>query len=409
MMTEDRNAAAGNAPAAAPRLTPLPHDPRLPSLDALLDGTILDAVLSDDDRQHPPPVLNHLAYRPGSRAIAGYVAQRSWHGIEHEERFGAVLRRGHDAQAFRYPDDPELPGLAAASSGIEATSLISEHVNVHPRNLRVELVRYRPGSRSVLRYILGWRASQIGELELYGRAVRPKRLPRLLRAAEFARATRFVVPSVVGVWEQGAVAWLTGAPGETVRSLIRAGTAPDPHALFDAMEPLWSAPPPENIGPPPVGAAFQQAELLMTTILVGHDGGLAVRVADALRRWTEAWRPTSAAHNDFYDDQIVLTPAGKLALVDFEEAGAGDARLDVANMLAHLRWMAAFGSAASGAYAAIVRRAALERFAWSNDDLAQPEGYALFRLAGNPLMQAQPNWPEKTNAGLRLAAESLGV
>ena len=49
-----------------------------------------------------------------------------------------------------------------------------------------------------------------------------------------------------------------------------------------------------------------------------------------------AWRPTALAHNDFYDDQMLLMPAGNLALVDFEETGPGDP------MLAHLRWMAGF-------------------------------------------------------------------
>ena len=72
---------------------------------------------------------------------------------------------------------------------------------------------------------------------------------------------------------------------------------------------------------------------------------------------------TILAHSDFYDDQVLLTPEGHLALVDFEEIGPGGPLLDVSDMLAHLRWMARFGSApeAYGAYRRRVRSAALAR------------------------------------------------
>lgn len=35
------------------------------------------------------------------------------------------------------------------------------------------------------------------------------------------------------------------------------------------------------------------------------------------------WRPTALAHNDFYDDQLILTPERELALVDYEEVAPG--------------------------------------------------------------------------------------
>ena len=52
--------------------------------------------------------------------------------------------------------------------------------------------------------------------------------------------------------------------------------------------------------------------------------------------------PSGTVHNYFYDDQMhcyddqmLMLPDGRVALVDFEEAGPGDSMLDVGNFLAH--------------------------------------------------------------------------
>ena len=58
----------------------------------------------------------------------------------------------------------------------------------------------------------------------------------------------------------------------------------------------------------------------------------------SLDSFVESWRPSRIAHNDFYDDQMLVLPDGGIAMVDFEETGPGDPMLDVGNFLAHLRW-----------------------------------------------------------------------
>lgn len=133
------------------------------------------------------------------------------------------------------------------------------------------------------------------------------------------------------------------------------------------------------------------------------------RVIEVLTPFSEAWRPSALAHNDFYDDQVFLTPDGHLALVDFEETGPGDPLFDVGNMLAHMRWMARFGIAreAYDKYRRQVRAAALNRFDWKAQELDLREAFAIFRLSANPLHQLQRNWPTAIETGLSLVVEAL--
>jgi len=38
--------------------------------------------------------------------------------------------------------------------------------------------------------------------------------------------------------------------------------------------------------------------------------------------FVEAWRPSTVAHNDFYDGQLLVLPDGRAALVDMSREGA---------------------------------------------------------------------------------------
>jgi aminoglycoside phosphotransferase (APT) family kinase protein len=241
----------------------------------------------------------------------------------------------------------------------------------------------------------------------------PRRVARLVAAGELAGSSGFVLPRLAGCWEEGGVVWLAGTPGEPVRSLVRAGRGPAPEALLDGLAPLWSAPLPSNGGRPfAAAAAFEWARRVLGQVVTGEEDRASLdRAVSGLESFVASWRPSALAHNDFYDDQLVLLPDGRLALVDFEETGPGDPLLDVGNLLAHLRWMAHFArppeSDACAAYRDAVRRAALDRFGWHADDLALREAFALFRLATTPLRQPNPGWPQQIGRGLGLAIDAL--
>ncbi len=87
----------------------------------------------------------------------------------------------------------------------------------------------------------------------------------------------------------------------------------------------------------------------------------------------------------FHDDQVLVPPDGKIALVDPEDVGPGDA--DIGDFLAHLRWTSRFGrrrdAAAAGTYHDDFRFAVLERFNWSARDFVPSEPVCLFSVCAN--------------------------
>jgi thiamine kinase-like enzyme len=204
--------------------------------------------------------------------------------------------------------------------------------------------------------------------------------------------------------------WLAEVPGKTVRSLIAAGTPPTVDSVLDGIEPLWNARASADARPFSPENAYKQAERLLRQAL-SQDGEaleLLDDVACAVGDLLEGWQPTGLAHNDFYDDQLVVDPQGRIFLVDFEEIAPGDPLLDIGNFLAHMRWMARFRSdgAAFESYGSELRQAALARFGWHEADLAMRECLALLRLSTNPIRRLHEDWPERAKSGLRLAIEA---
>ncbi len=401
------------APAADPQA--IPFDPKLPGLRRLFDTQwVWEEFCRRFGAPEKPPDrlrLQHFLYRPGSRAVLGYVAEQRWDDWVAEDHFAFELVAGQEERLFRYPDDPYLPGLRHAASAVDAHQLLSKYVPLHPNRLHVEAVRYRPTVRAVLRHRTRWRRRSTGDVVLYVRVMSPDRVARLVTAGQLAERSGFVLPRLVGCWPAGGVAWLAEIPGKTVRTLIREGNAPEPKRILEGLAPLWSEPSPGNAGQTlDVAAAFRRTQRVLSQVLPEGDGQRMLRhVARALRPFAEAWRPSALAHNDFYDDQLIVTPTGRIAVIDFEETGPGDPMLDVGNMLAHLRWMARLSSApeAFGAYHRELRSAALERFGWEEQALALREAFALFRLSANPVRQFQPGWLGTVEKVLAMVAEAL--
>ena len=349
-------------------------------------------------------------YRPGTRVLVSYVAEWDRGQWIQEEQFTVELAAGESPRAFRFPDDPYLPGLKDAAIASEAIGLLAAHAAMSPRVVLVETVRYRPGTRAVLRHVARWRRARKNEVTLFARVMRPERISRFMAAAEIAAQSGFALPRIAGCWEDGGVVWLASVPGATLRHHIRAGAAPEPSQVLDGLEPLWSAPASSLSSKGlDVRAGFRTTMRLLSSALDDEVLQRMSPVAKALDGFADSWRPTALALNDFYDDQLLLTPEGRLALVDFEAAGPGDPMFDVGNMLAHLRWMAGFGMdpEACDDYRRRLRAAALARFSWQGDDLNLREAFAIFRMSSNPLRQAVSGWQSSVDTALGMAAEAL--
>ena len=301
-----------------------------------------------------------------------------------------------------------MPALREAADPERALDLVNQYVLTVPgRRARVQLVTYRPGYRAVLRH-------RFGRVKLYARVVRPAELPRLLDAYEITKASGFVIPNLAGYWKEGGVIWLSEVTGTNLRRRIRKGRMPNLEDLFDGLDQLWRRPIDSRSGRPfRLGSGFRSARRSFRHHLRDSEAGMHIlnEAISSLDPFVRSWVPISTAHNDFYDDQMLVMKDGKIALVDFEEAGPGDPILDVGNFLAHLLWSSKFGSAknaaASRRYYEMFRPAALERFAWDDRSLSFREAVCLFRVCTNFIRHPQPNWRSKLEAGLALVNDLL--
>ena len=390
-----------------------PDDPKLPDLPRLFDpGWLLEMCRKDFgwvDRVPQAIHIRQFTHSLGRRAMVSYLVE--WDPEEYlpDEHIVALLERGERVKLFQFPDDPELPGLKRVADPGGALELMKRHVlPVGGRRLRVEVVRYRPGSRAVLRH-------RVGRAGFFARVMPPSSLPAFLKGWELIGKSQFIAPRIAGCWNDGGVVWMSEIPGRNLRVCIRRGDGPDPEPLFDGLESLWrqgtvtSSVPAYNL---PGG--YRQAKRMFTHAAQENKELSSVidDISGILDPFIDSWVPTGIAHNDFYDDQLIVTPDGRLALVDFEEAGPGDPLLDVGNFLAHLRWTMRLGSptnseAATG-YHQLFRRRALERFQWNGRDLDLREAVCLFRLCTNMVRQPKENWEKRLRDGLGAVEEIVG-
>lgn len=318
------------------------------------------------------------------------------------------LKRHQPASLVKYPTDHSLPGLAPAADPATALRLVDRHVfNIPRRVMGVEMVRYRPGSRAVLRH-------QAQKVRLYVRVVRPAAMPGLLAAASLVEQSKFVSPPVVGCWTEGGALWVPEMPGTNMREAMRHGQAPNPSVLLDGLESLWSLPKSGAACRPfNLLGAFWRAERTFKHALYDDQHGLRrlVDTTAVLRPFVESWQPNAVAHNDFYDDQMVIMDDGRVALVDFDEAGLGDPMLDVGTFLAHLKWASRHDnkheSDVRGAYYDEFKQAALDRFGWNSKGLALREAVCIFRICTNTIRRIKPDWRDDTLSGLELTNEAL--
>jgi len=405
-----------DCPQFEPVVTLLPVDKELPDIQLLIDRhwvwqTYCGLLTEEGD---PPQRirLRNFAYQPGVRALVSYTAEQRWDRVLVQDDFAVEMAAGKHTRAFRYPNDPYLPGLQRAASAVEAQQLLSRYASLTPYRLKVDKIRYRPGTRAVLRYTASWRSRRPCQARLFARVMVPARLPRFLSAMNLASKSTFVIPHVVASWEEGGVVWLPEVSGNTVRTLVHTGTPPEPARVLDSLASLWSVGLEPNQGHTlNVAGGFRVAKDILSmlpTLEASHS--LLRDISEILEPFVADWHPTTLAHNDFYDDQMFVTPDEQLVLVDYEEIGPGDPMFDVGNMLAHLRWMARFGDATDtcGEYHRRFRSEALSRFGWDEQALATREGFALFRLASDAFRRSGHDWAGTVTNGLLLTLEALG-
>jgi hypothetical protein len=317
-------------------------------------------------------------------------------------------RAGEPVAVWAFPDDPSLPGLAAASDA----ATLTRKLRPRPAAVEVEALCYRPRRRAVLRYRLG----ESGRM-LFGKVVTPKRARRLLSLPEALRVGPLRLALPIGKLAAGAVV-LPNVPGTSLRDLLLGGAPlPSPEKL--ARLPLalhrQCLPAPGADSPGAVRRRVDAATALgaaqVVARLLPEAACTAGRVAEAVIALAEEAEPTEEwiVHGDLYENQIVVD-GDHLGLLDLDDLGPGDPLLDAANFCAHLLILGTSGGPAAArvlGYREALRSAFCRRLETDPAALAWREAYCILRLTSGPFRVLHPDWPRRMADRLTQAGRVL--
>ncbi|MGH9009412.1 MAG: phosphotransferase [Acidimicrobiia bacterium] len=324
-------------------------------------------------------------------------------------------RAGEPDLVWAFPDDPALPGLAAAADGAH----VRRRLRPRPADVVVEPLRYRPRRRAVLRYRLD------GDRVLFGKVVTPGRGRRLLALADALRPTGLRLALPVGRIAPGALI-LPNLLGTSLRDLLLAGgPLPPPERVAALSEELHTRSL-RALAAAGVSLAGDRTAIRrrvdpatalgaaqMVARLLPSEGCAAGRVAEAVIAWEEESEPPEQwmVHGDLYENQVFVD-GDTLGLIDLDDLGPGDPLLDAANFSAHLLVLAASGPTAATVilrYREELRAVFLRRFDADPVALGWREAYCLLRLASGPFRVLHPDWPGRMAGRLALATEALSA
>lgn len=316
-------------------------------------------------------------------------------------------RAGEPEAVWAFPDDPSLPGLAAAFDG----RIVRRRLHPRPTGLTAEPLRYRPRRRAVLRYVVD------GRTVLFSKVVTPRRGRRLLALAHLLRNADLRLALPAGRVAPGALV-MPVLPGVSLRNLLHAHSAlPAPErvaALSDELHRHCSAAAP-NIDRGGtrrhVDAATALGAAQVVARLLPEFGCTAGRVAEAVIGCAEEDDPHDEriVHGDLYESQV-LVDGETLGLLDLDDLGPGDPLLDAANFSAHLLVLGTAGLPAAGTilrYREELRAAFCHQLDADPAALGWREAYCLLRLASGPFRVLHPDWPRRMADRLTLAGRAL--
>ncbi len=231
----------------------------------------------------------------------------------------------HDVVAWRYPNDPWLPGLAPALDPAAMRALL-DGLGFPPGPLRCRCRAYRPGRRAVIEVT--------GQgVRTFLKVVRPHAAEALHRRHQ-ALAGAVPVPASLGWSPDHGIVVLQALPGRTARQVLaHSGALPraaDLVALLDAL-PATDQPAPTS------GWRLDE--------FAGHVGGIAPALADRTTALAEGLAPFEEEaqaetavpiHGDLYEAQILVDGGRVLGLLDVDTFGIGRRVDDLATYVGHL-------------------------------------------------------------------------
>lgn len=379
-------------------------------------GDLIGAALRGSGVELLDWAATQVDHQPGRGTTVGYAARlRMADGSTAEEVLGAssralpvplpagVVRIGSVA-LWRFPNDPDLPGLPVACDPA-LMRRVCAGIGWEAERVEVRVVAYRPRRRAVVR------VNTSGGV-LYVKAVRPDRARGLHRRHRLASAAGVPVPPALG-WSADGLVLLAGLPGRTLRGhIVRPGAVDpldSPGPLVDSIVTTLARLPAELA----TGArrrTWGQRARHYAGVIAAADAALAPRalaVAAAVDH-SAPQSPDVAVHGDFYESQLLVAGGVVTGLLDIDTAGRGERLDDAACLLAHLSVLTQIHPHRAAAVERL-GTALLERFAAELDGaaLARRAAAVVLSLATGPHRVQEPRWRTKTADRLALAERWL--
>lgn len=326
---------------------------------------------------------------------------------------------------YWFPNDERLDGLRRIVIPKKLQRLFYEHFSeyasetwrISDRSIRLQVLRYKPERRAVLR--CRFRAQRKDDSERHERFVylglyETDRLADLTLVSSRIRqlsysATLWAPANLIGVDKEDALMIWDELPGTTLRTALMGSEWPaELTKCAKAVAQMHSAdgsllPPRDSIKAQTADVSSFLARVLPERV------ELIVDIAQRLERRivaTPAHR-TAVVHGDLHPGQIILGQE-RVGLIDFDRSHAGDPLEDVGNLRAQL-WL---GPPDGIRYnPTLVCEAFLDAYAESNDvsprELDAWTGFSLFRSATVPLGRFQSDWRVRTSSILEEADRLL--
>ncbi|RSM73834.1 aminoglycoside phosphotransferase [Kibdelosporangium aridum] len=342
-------------------------------------------------------------HQPGKRTTVSYSATVKWPDGTRDETLGAST--GHlpdgvvrisdgttDVGVWRFPFDPDLPGLpravdpAQARILIEASGLdVGGDVSIHTR-------AYRPRRRAVVEVRLP------DQRRVFIKVVRPKLAKELHDRHRIATTA----PESLG-WTDDGLVLLAGLPGRTLREELLDYKGVDPRSVTEALDALpWELA--DKRKPTWGQKAVHYAEVVAVT--APHLSRRARLIAAKVHHESPE-SPDVPVHGDFYESQLIIHN-GQARLLDIDTAGRGERLDDAACLLGHLSVLAQI-RADHAAHITDVQDELAAHFSEQLDPQALHRRTAavVLSLATGPHRVQEENWLRNTELRVELAERWL--
>ena len=360
---------------------------------------LLRAVLGDADVRSWR--LRQVDHRPGRSTTATWdVRVRDGDG-ERTEVLGVRVLPDEPAAVWRFPDDPDLPGLAAATDDRQVRALL-DRCGTDPGPVELRVRSYRPGRRAVVEV-------RTPAARLFVKVVRPSALPALAERHRLLRAAGLPVPTALAAHEDGRLL-LEALPGTPLRTRLREGAGPAPGGaeIVELLDLL-----PAALCGLPRRASWTDAvrhSAAVTAAALPGERHRCTQLADAVRAAVDDEVSDEPVHGDLYEAQLLLTGGRVSGLLDVDTAGPGRRADDLACLLGHADVLAHLEPAHATTTRALADRwlADFDRRVDPADLRARTAGVVLSLATGPHRVQAA-GWRELTRARLDLAEQWLAA